>query len=804
MSTHAIERPPVMNQVERNRRRNEELAKGREKARALKTARRLTQVADIRGYLSKVHQRQGGWLPVCTKDRRVDGPLLTKWFVWPGEHDEAVSFIEDAHSKGLEVWSTQCLFATQSRTKEAALPTLTLTWELDHEPEGDERKVLDALGADVIASGTKGHYHVVVYVARPLEANDAHTRAQLLALGCGVHKGGAEDGGKFEPSGLTRFPYTSNFKTDPPKPVKLVRHATRVWDFDSLDALVDSLDLKSCATSVKRATNNDIKDDVKVTEEAYEGRLSDGVRAMLANNDDDDGTQRWDRTYSLVCALKEAGLTPGQSKWVLAGNTDATNDDEGNPQRWEPIYSKFGSAVDAQILRIYKAHDTKNGKKPCDDEFGALAAYAGTHTLDDLWDHSAVTRHILTSARGQIVGPMTLFLSLMMEALMRVPPHIVLPAAVGGHASLNMQIGLMAESGGSKGASASVVDMCMNFDRDSYSVGIGTGEGITSQYGEWVKESVSWKRTAVLFTAAEISTIEALANRVGSTLIADLTKAWSGEPLGYANRRKETSIQLKSHRYRLGFITGVQPVKAHILLKHVGQGFVERFLFARGDDPDADDSYSTPRPIDWPGNRALDSMIDEIPEDEFDLDTKQKIDNLVQITIPGHVHTAIRKHQVYKRRGGTINALDSHAMLLRLKVAAGIAALHGQFKEITDTDWDLAGAIMRHHRETRDHTLAVLSKESAKANEAKAVAAGRYAAKSEQVAETLRLQATKDLIVDKLKGAMGPVAGNKLKKTLTIGKRQLFEPALAELVGEGTVIDIPAKQNGHVYELATD
>ncbi|NKV31151.1 hypothetical protein GS921_15510 [Rhodococcus hoagii] len=630
-------------------------------------------------------------------------------------------------------------------------------------------------GAAVFRSPSGGkNVHVWWFFDEPMTMSEVKARNRRIK-----HALGADD--KDNPVNFLRVPYAPSFKD---------KHAGRTltvksfddepWSPDEFDDLLVSQGFKAPERDCRayKRTN------APIDAEDYDwASLPRPVRTAFRKHTGDTSEDLWELWR--VCA--ENDVPKGMA-------LSLTYDHETGSGKYDE------ASLFSQIHKAYAAGGL-GGVAP---EHGALAAYAGTHTLDDLWDHSAVTRHILTSARGQIVGPMTLFLSLMMEALMRVPPHIVLPAAVGGHASLNMQIGLMAESGGSKGASASVVDMCMNFDRDSYSVGIGTGEGITSQYGEWVKESVSWKRTAVLFTAAEISTIEALANRVGSTLIADLTKAWSGEPLGYANRRKETSIQLKSHRYRLGFITGVQPVKAHILLKHVGQGFVERFLFARGDDPDADDSYTTPRSIDWPGNRALDSMIDEIPEDEFDLDTKQKIDNLVQITIPGHVHTAIRKHQVYKRRGGTINALDSHAMLLRLKVAAGIAALHGQFKEITDTDWDLAGAIMRHHRETRDHTLAVLSKESAKANEAKAVAAGRYAAKSEQVAETLRLQATKDLIVDKLKGAMGPVAGNKLKKTLTIGKRQLFEPALAELVGEGTVIDIPAKQNGHVYELATD
>lgn len=635
-------------------------------------------------------------------------------------------------------------------------------------------KRLTERGAAVFRSPSGGkNVHVWWFFDEPMTMSEVKARNRRIK-----HALGADD--KDNPVNFLRVPYAPSFKDKHAGRTLTVKYFDdEPWSADEFDALLVSEGFKA----PERDCRANERTNAPIVAEEYDwASLPRPVRTAFRKHTGDVSDDLW----AMWCACAENDVSKGVA-------LSLTYDHESGSERY---------AENSLFSQIHKAY-AACGLGDVAPEHGPLAAYAGTHTLDDLWAHSEVTRHILTSARGQIVGPMTLFLSLMMEALMRVPPHIVLPAVVGGHASLNMQIGLMAESGGSKGASASVVDMCMNFDRDSYSVGIGTGEGITSQYGEWVKESVSWKRTAVLFTAAEISTIEALANRVGSTLIADLTKAWSGEPLGYANRRKETSIQLKGNRYRLGFITGVQPVKAHILLKHVGQGFVERFLFARGDDPDADDSYTTPRPIDWPGNRALDSMIDEIPDDEFDLDKKQKIDSLVEIAIPNHVRTAIRKHQVYKRRGGAVNALDSHAMLLRLKVAAGIAALHGRFKAITDTDWDLAGAVMRNHRETRDHTLAVLSKESAKANEAKAVAAGKYAAKSEQVADQLRLNATKDLIVKHLGSADKAMAASVLKKKLRADKRQLFDDAIAELVDEGTVFARSGKQGGQLYELVS-
>src|SRR5699024_981719 len=93
--------------------------------------------------------------------------------------------------------------------------------------------------------------------------------------------------------------------------------------------------------------------------------------------------------------------------------------------------------------------------------------------------------------------------------------------------------------------------------------------------------------------------------------------------------------------------------------------------------------------------------------------------------------TIVRERQ--KANRGEHSDLDGHALLTRLKVAAGLALLEER-REVTDDDWELSGVIARMSDATRSRVIAHRQAEVAKANAARALA---EAARQVVVTETV-------------------------------------------------------------------
>ncbi len=217
------------------------------------------------------------------------------------------------------------------------------------------------------------------------------------------------------------------------------------------------------------------------------------------------------------------------------------------------------------------------------------------------WQERPILEHLLTFARARMVSPWALLGVSLVRVLAVVPPHVVLPALVGSHASLNTFVALVGPSGGGKGAAEGAA-------LDALDVGAvdvltaGSGEGLAHLYARREKKEVVRHRDSVVLSVPEVDTLVALKSRQGATLLPTLRSAWSGERLGFSYADPDKALPIERHSYRLGLVLGVQPGRAAPLLDDADGGTPQRFLWMPTTDRDAPDELPA-APAQWPVKR---------------------------------------------------------------------------------------------------------------------------------------------------------------------------------------------------------
>ena len=205
----------------------------------------------------------------------------------------------------------------------------------------------------------------------------------------------------------------------------------------------------------------------------------------------------------------------------------------------------------------------------------------------EFWESTDTLRHIRDFARARRVGPWALLGASLARVTAAVPPRVRLPPLVGGNASLNLFVGLVAESGHGKGTSETAAKDAFRLG-PIYTTGVGSGEGINHMFAHYDKDKGTvMDRWSVLFSVPEIDTLTALGNRNGTTLVSQFRKGWSGEALtfGYADRTK--AIEVAAHSYRMSLIVGIQPGRGRALLEDSDGGTPQRFIWLPTHDPEA-------------------------------------------------------------------------------------------------------------------------------------------------------------------------------------------------------------------------
>lgn len=445
----------------------------------------------------------------------------------------------------------------------------------------------------------------------------------------------------------------------------------------------------------------------------------------------------------------------------------------------------------------------------------------GGPTGDELaafWSARPELARLQQFARARLTGPWSTLGAVLARIIATIPPHVVLPPTVGSVASVNLFVALVAPSGFGKGASEAVAEDYLDTETYPWVAAVGSGEGLLKQYAYKRKTEQINVRNAAIFTVPEVDTIAALAGRGGSTLVPELRKAWMGERLGFGWADVEKAVAIMAHRYRMTMIVGVQPGRGGVLLDDADGGTPQRFLWLPTTDPHApDEPPEEPDRLQLPAWPMSPEPTDPVLSEEggvrvkFDIEDRYRLeepadrDAFHALELPPTVVDAIHAEHLAKRRGevAEANALDSHAMLARLKVAVGLMWMNGRTDKVSDEDWSLAGTVMAVSNATRAGVQASLRSNKTKAAEAR----GRHDAVREVTKEDVlrdrHIARVSERIREKLRGE-NHQAVNALKHRFSAADREFVWPALELLqkVGQVDVEEITYRSRpGHVAHL---
>ena len=311
---------------------------------------------------------------------------------------------------------------------------------------------------------------------------------------------------------------------------------------------------------------------------------------------------------------------------------------------------------------------------------------------EHFWKTRPILTHIQQFARARLVAPWATLGAVLAHVVAATPPKVQLPATIGSEASLNLFVGLVGAAGAAKGASEKAARRAVDLDvRRAPVYPLGSGEGISHMFMRNKGGEAELHNAAAVITITEIDTLASLKGRQASTIMPQLRQAAMGEQLGFFYVDETKRLMVPEHKYRLCLLAGIQPKRSGVLLSEdeIDGGTPQRFVWLSCDDPDApDDDPEEPTPILWEAPNW--SNLPTIGSGD-DARKVMPICDAARATI-----VAARK----ARRRGDGEALDGHALLTRLKVAAALAILDGR-TSVTDDDWELAGAVMAESDEQR-------------------------------------------------------------------------------------------------------
>jgi hypothetical protein len=393
---------------------------------------------------------------------------------------------------------------------------------------------------------------------------------------------------------------------------------------------------------------------------------------------------------------------------------------------------------------------------------------------ETFWKSRPVLEHIYTFARARIVAPWALLGCVLARVLVTVSPQVQLPPLTGGRASLNLFVALSGPSGSGKDAANAAASDAIDYGKDRDDKPLGTGEGLSALFVRWdakAKEMVQYETSALVYVG-EVDTLGAIGSRQGATILPMLRQGAMGQTLGFSNANTETTRIVGTHKYRLCLVAGMQPTRSGILLNDRNGGTPQRFIYMPTVDAETPE-YEPEEPRAWkwtpPVWKSFTGPFGPIT-----------------VPLPDYVKESIKAGRRMGARGEA-PPVDSHSMLTREKVAAGLAILDGR-TEVTDDDWALSGVIMTVSDRTRAMCAQALKQESQRENIGKALAeAERTVIVTEQLDE-VAVRKVSVRIKSRLTTDGGPMPHSALRSSLTPAEREHWDPAITALVRAGEVV----------------
>lgn len=311
------------------------------------------------------------------------------------------------------------------------------------------------------------------------------------------------------------------------------------------------------------------------------------------------------------------------------------------------------------------------------------------------FEQTPVLTKIHEIARSRIASPEGLLAAVLARVLAEVPNNVVLPGIIGTEASLNFATALVGTSGQGKSVAIKLSEAVLGVQQGHITKGAGSGEGLIDSFLEPVPEfDDDGNRVAskgemklsddprVIYVVDEVKSLETQSRRNSGTFPETFRTAITGGRLQNTNATAGgRSRDVEGMAYRLTAIVGVQPGQSDALLSadQVASGTPQRYFWASLTDEGA--------------------SIYEGPGVDVSLGWKlpRKLPKVVPVA--DSAVNEIREKHVQRIRG--VDNGDGHAELTQLKVAFGLALLHGE-TEITDFWWELSSQLMERSREARE------------------------------------------------------------------------------------------------------
>ncbi|MGE2835461.1 hypothetical protein [Mycobacterium sp. SMC-4] len=394
---------------------------------------------------------------------------------------------------------------------------------------------------------------------------------------------------------------------------------------------------------------------------------------------------------------------------------------------------------------------------------------------DDFFNATPELHTIYQWARARFAAPWAVFGAVLLRVVASTGPEVQLPGIIGGRASLNMIAAFVSPSGGGKGISDKVARLA--WPAPITERPIGSGEGIAALFAPPKKEGAE-RITRAIITISEIDTLAGIAARQGSILLAQLKAAVMGELIGQANASEATSRVVQPHTYRMCMSVGAQPGHTSVIFNDTTGGTPQRILWFPTVDPNMPSvAGADPEPLntDLPAWTRLSTDIVEIqygPEE------------IARTVIDAHL----------ARQRGEAEALDGHALLSRLKVAAGLAILHHR-SVVSEFDWQLSAKVMAVSDSTRDWIVT----EAHKAARAKVRERAITRATGEEFYDATRLETVRRSILRMLERDTELTEGDLRRRLGRKEKRELFDQAISLLDSEGLVFSRQGDYNGRTF-----
>lgn len=420
-------------------------------------------------------------------------------------------------------------------------------------------------------------------------------------------------------------------------------------------------------------------------------------------------------------------------------------------------------------------------------DYSAVMADPGNEpvTEETFFDATDQLRTIHQWARARYAAPWAVFGAVLARVAASTEPSVQLPGLIGGRASLNLLCAFVSASGGGKGVSDKVSRLA--WPAPITELPIGSGEGIAEAFRPPAKiDEDNEPLTRAIFNVPEIDTLAGLATRQGSILLATMKSVAMGEQIGQTNATKALSRRVDAHTYRACWTVGVQYGHGGVIFSDTTGGTPQRFLWFGTTDPDMpDEAGADPGPLntaqpawEWTvtgtGGPPVAEIIYGVPE--------------IRETVVG-AHLA--------RQRGQGDALDGHALLTRLKVAAALAIMHHR-QTVNALDWELSEIVMAVSDRTRHQLLDhARQAERAKVRERAIGRAVFDEIIDDRHATTVRNRVTRLL-------AAGSMPRGELRRGM--GKqhyRESFDAVFPYLLKVGTVVEIPGEKAPH-YALSAE